>query len=229
MSPDRVADSWPDGLPRFRPQRKRLDGRYRFLTPEGDLVPGVTTVLSATDPLEKKWRLADWRRRELAAGRDPNRHARRGTWLHRQVEQALTKPGFEPEASEFQPFWESIRPALGWLRRSLLLESLVWHPQGYAGTLDCLAICDRGRLLLLDWKSAEAEKPDAWLENYRLQLGAYLPAVEWVYRDWGLRVDAAALWTALPGQPAQRVEYDRDAIAPFTATFLDRLAQYRGL
>lgn len=223
----------PDGLPselvRYRPQRKRVAGRYRFLTPEGDLVPGVTTVLSATDPPEKKWRLADWRRQELAAGRDPNRHARRGTWLHRQVEQALGSPGFEPEASEFRPFWESLQPELARLRRSLLVESLVWHPDGYAGTLDCLAICDRGRLMLFDWKSAEAVKPDAWLENYRLQLGAYLPAVEWVYRDLGLRVEAAALCTAIPGQPAQRVEYDRAAIAGFREAFRVRLAQYRRL
>ncbi len=52
-------------------------------------VPGTTSVQSAAAPPEEKQRLIDWRRREIAAGRDPDKGRNRGSAVHALLENAV--------------------------------------------------------------------------------------------------------------------------------------------
>jgi hypothetical protein len=58
-------------------------------------------------------------------------------------------------------------------------QKLVWHPEGYAGRFDCLATDTGDRAVLIEWKTAEKTKPDAWTLDARLQAVAYLKAAEY--------------------------------------------------
>ena len=40
--------------------RKNIDGKRHYLTPEGDAVPSVTTILDKTKPAEKMQVLLNW-------------------------------------------------------------------------------------------------------------------------------------------------------------------------
>ena len=69
---------------------KRIDtpeGR-RYATPDGNKLPSVTTVLSATTPIEKKQALQEWRNRvgHKKAQEITTEAAGRGTRMHKWIE-----------------------------------------------------------------------------------------------------------------------------------------------
>jgi len=78
-------------------------GKGRYICPEtgvrfypipdgqgGEIaVPGATSILSDNDTPSDKKRLADWKAREIAAGRDPNEGRDRGTLVHELLERHI--------------------------------------------------------------------------------------------------------------------------------------------
>ena len=60
------------------------EGKRLYLTPEGDKVPSVTTILGATQPEEKKRSLNEWRKRVGVenAQKITTEAANRGTRMH---------------------------------------------------------------------------------------------------------------------------------------------------
>lgn len=79
---------------------------YPIPDPHGGLdlvVPGVTSLLSHDMPPEEKQRLAEWRAREIAAGRDPNAGRDRGTAVHALLE-AYIRTGEIPSTGEVSDY-----------------------------------------------------------------------------------------------------------------------------
>ena len=68
--------------------RKSVDGQRLYENPWGDPVPSVTTILSATQPAEKRKALANWRKRvgTEEAQRVTTTAANRGTVMHNILE-----------------------------------------------------------------------------------------------------------------------------------------------
>ena len=64
--------------------RTSIEGKRHYLTPDGNAVPSVTTILDITKPAEKKRALAEWKKRvgTERAQQITTEAANRGTRMH---------------------------------------------------------------------------------------------------------------------------------------------------
>lgn len=213
-------------LPRFESMRSSEDGERLYVTPGGRL-PSVTTVLSGS---RDNSGLEEWRESIGIERADQILKIAcfRGTGHHSNIEQFLTD-GTEPRFDALlTPYWKSSRRFLDRVKKPLLLEGAVWHPDGYAGALDCLAYLDTDDLqpTLLDWKTADTPRKPDKIYDYSLQCAAYVHAANHVYKHLGLKVHQAMLVVALPDQAPQIEVIDEDGLAQYYQHFLARLQRY---
>ena len=213
-------------LPRYEPVRTHINEERLYTTPVGAL-PSVTTVLSGSRDNSglEAWREAVGHER---ADFISSYACFRGNGHHENIERYLTD-GTEPEFSfSFTPYWKSSRAFLDTIDAPLLLEGAIWHPDGFAGTLDCIAYLTEDGLqpTLLDWKTATAiRKPDKVYE-YSLQLAAYAAAANYVYGHMGLNITKAKLVIAIADCPPQIETLDARALEQLYKHFLARLKRF---
>jgi hypothetical protein len=213
-------------LPRFELIRNDAEEGRTYTTPDGRFA-SVTNILSGT---RDQTGLQQWRESvgEERADFIRNTAAFRGTRLHEAVEQYLLdgqRPAFNFLVT---PYWNSIRPFVESIDYPVVMEAPVWHSDGYAGTLDCIAYLpeDGSQPSLLDWKSADRRcKPDK-LYEYGLQLAAYRHAANHVYRPQGLCINKASVIVAIPDEKYQRHDLDEDALDQLYLHFLARLRHF---
>ena len=221
-----LADGRLAALPRYEPVRTHEDGERLYSTPIG---PGysVTTILAGS---RDNSGLELWRESVGAERADFIRSFTRfrGSEHHLNIERFLTD-GTEPEFSfATTPYWKSTRSFLDTIDYPLLLEGAVWHPDGFAGTLDCIAylVEDGAHPTLLDWKTADSlRKPDK-LYDYSLQCAAYTAAAEYVYADRGLHIAQAKIAIAIADSAPQIVTLARPALEQLYQHFLARLQRF---
>src|SRR5210317_1941382 len=87
--------------------RKTIDGKRHYATPDGGAVPSVTTILDKTKPEEKRKALANWKKRvgEAKAQQIVTEAAGRGTRMHKWLEDyvetdVLNEPGTNPYSQQ---------------------------------------------------------------------------------------------------------------------------------
>jgi hypothetical protein len=188
-----------------------LGGRH-YKTPLG-WAGSVTNKLQRSKNMTKinEWR--EWKGKEKAdqilkvAGW-------RGTKMHNSIEHFLLT-GEEPKRCILAtPFWNSIRPFVRKIKHTTLMEGAVWHPDGFAGSLDHLGYQedDGGEISLSDWKSAEKVADEEKLYDYKLQVAAYVAAAEFVYSDFDLLISRARIVVAIPDARCQVVLLQRDEL-----------------
>jgi genome maintenance exonuclease 1 len=204
------------------------ENRRYYATPTGETLPGVTTILSATDT--EKGRLDAWRDRVGAdeADRVSREACDRGKRLHTAIESYLKGAAIANLSDDVKPFFESIVPALNAIERPLLIEGTVWSHRGYAGTVDTLAVVG-DELTVVDWKTASRPKRPEWIQNYLLQCAAYAGAVNSTYRDQGVSVSRAMVAIALADRPAQIFTLDPLTMANYWRLWLIRLERFQNL
>lgn len=174
---------------------------------DGELFPSVTTVLSATRSEYGKLALERWRQ-ELGpekADQVLKDAGIRGTRLHKQAETFL-KTGREPDDPD--GYWNSLAWFVKRVERVELIEAPIWHPAGYAGTIDLAGVVRYAGLTYVDWKSALHMKSWLGIDDYIQQSAAYVVAIRRVY---GLDIRKAMLPVATENMPAQvfkLTEYD---------------------
>jgi len=130
-------------LPRYEPVRTHINEERLYTTPVGSF-PSVTTILSGS---RDNSGLEQWRESVGHERADfiSSFACFRGEGHHLNVERYLTD-GTEPEFNyAFHPYWKSTRAFLDTVAAPLLLEGAIWHPDGFAGTLDCISLPSRGR------------------------------------------------------------------------------------
>jgi hypothetical protein len=163
--------------------RVTVDGARRYATPDGKRLPSVTTILSATEPREKKEAIREWQQRIGVdkAQAITTQAANRGTKMHSYLENYV-KTG-ELQASPGNPFHRpSHAMADSVIKQGLVncdeywgVEVPVYFPGIYAGTTDCV-----GRHLthesIIDFKQSNKAKKREWIDDYFLQLCAYAEA-----------------------------------------------------
>jgi hypothetical protein len=222
LKPDRIK-----ALPRFELTRIDSEDEGRtYKTPDGSF-SSVTAILQATSD---QTGLQQWRESvgEERANSIRDIAAFRGTKLHEAVEQYLLTGQEPPFSFLVTPYWKSIRPFVQTVEHTVILEAPVWHSDGYAGTLDCIAYLpeDDGQPTLLDWKtSLRPCKPDK-LYNYSLQLAAYRQAANHVYRPQGLCIDKASVIVSIADEKYQRHDLDKEALDQLYRHFLARLRRF---
>lgn len=213
-------------LPVYQINRITTDSERTYDTPIG-ISRSVTTILSATRDQSD---LQAWRESVGYARADEIRDAAawRGTKTHEMIEHFLMTGEEPPFHFVASPYWKSFRPFVRSIDAPLLMEAPVWHPDGYSGTLDCLAYLypEDVQPTLIDWKTADKICKPAKLYEYSLQLAAYRTAVNHVYKPYGLNVSRAAIIVGLPDEPRQDHWLDEEALDQLYQHFLARLQRF---
>ena len=148
----------------------RVDG-HRFYNINGTNYPSVTTVLG----IRKTEQLKEWREKigEKVANWEMGRAARRGKSFHTLVEQYIK--GETPSIRDVLPLglFKLLKPYIDQIDNIHLLEAIMYSKKlTIAGQVDCVAEYN-GKLSVIDFKTANKERQEDWIENYFLQTTAY--------------------------------------------------------
>ena len=149
---------------------KRIDG-MRFYSIEGHNYPSVTTVLGYKKGKElQKWRESIG---EDVAKWEMGRAARRGKSTHNLVEEYIK--GETPSERSVLPLglFKLLKPYLQQIDNVHMLETIMYSKQlTLAGQVDCIAEYN-GKLSVIDFKTANKFREEAWVQNYFQQCTAY--------------------------------------------------------
>ena len=151
------------------------EGR-RYLTPNGDAYPSVTTVLSDYN----KEAILEWRKR--VGNEEANKISRlassRGTRVHSLCENYLKNNLTELKIKSLMPdvkqMFTSIRPIMDERVTTVyaLEQALYSDELQLAGRVDAIAKWD-GSTSIIDFKTSSKPKKEEWIQNYFMQATAY--------------------------------------------------------
>jgi len=164
-------------------KKENIDGSRKYVTPDGRHLPSVTTILSATEPPEKKKALQEWRNRvgHQRAQEITTEAAGRGTRMHKWLENyvkdgIIGEPGSNPYSKQSHTMAKTIiEQGLKNCSEFWGTEVSLYFPEIYAGTTDLVGM-HAGDEAILDFKQTNKPKKREWIEDYFLQLAAYANA-----------------------------------------------------
>ncbi|PSO79249.1 MAG: hypothetical protein BRC41_19300 [Cyanobacteria bacterium QH_9_48_43] len=208
--------------------RHKWIGQERYhITPNGDVFPGVTTILSATKPEREKQALENWRKRVGAKEADKVKKdaTERGSRMHNQIEEYLTGLIDFDEITE--PIAQSVKPILKHIDETWLIEGNIWHPSGFAGSVDFLGVLD-GTPTVIDWKTSRKPKKRAWIDDYFCQVAAYSAGMNRVYQEQGVQIKNATVVIAVEGvSEAQIFRVANNELMSYWEWFQERVEEYK--
>jgi genome maintenance exonuclease 1 len=172
----------------YPPSTRSLVNGSRHYDIESEKLPSVTTILSATQPPEKKAKLAEWQQK---VGKDKadsirDQAAERGTIMHRILEGYLTGHRHldltdlgQQAGVMAKNIWETdLRDGMDEVWGT---EVTVYYPGLYAGATDLVGVYN-GTQIIGDFKQTNKPKRREWIGDYFIQLAAYAMAHNYVYR-----------------------------------------------
>lgn len=171
-------------IPKFNytPLSKAEDasGNRKYLTPNGNKVASVTTILSATKSDDSKAGLANWRKRvgDAAATQITKEAANRGTRMHKYLEDYVETGvwptvGSNPYAKKSHGMAEIVRDnAMVHMNEIWGSEVNLYVPDLYAGTADLVGLYKQNPSIC-DFKQTNKPKKREWVDDYFLQMTAY--------------------------------------------------------
>ena len=168
--------------------RSIIHGQRHYDVGENEKLPSVTTILSATQPEEKKRKLSEWEQKvgKNEAERIRDKSAERGTIMHRILEGYLTGHrhadlsdlGSQAGLMAKKIWEEDLRDNMDEVWGT---EVTVYYPGLYAGATDLVGIYN-GAQIIGDFKQTNKPKRREWIQDYFLQLAAYGMAHNYVYK-----------------------------------------------
>ena len=188
-------------------------------------VPSVTTILSATK--DKRF-LDNWRRRvgDQEADRIMRQASTVGTEMHQVLEYYLTGQGYYNAAEE------GTKPRM---MAKTILDNIVldevWgneislqYKNQFAGTCDLTAVA-YGKPSIVDWKQANRPKKEEWVEDYKLQLGAYYLAHTANYGP----IEQGVISICTRDLQYQEFRLSEADLKVYSEKFLERLSEFNKL
>ena len=165
--------------------RKSVDGKRKYMTPDGGAVASVTTILDAT---KDKSGLIAWRKRvgEAKAQEIVTEAASVGTRMHKYLEDYV-ETGEWPEAGS-NPYAQQAHGMATEIKTNAMTdvdeiwgsEVALYVPNLYAGTTDLVGTY-KGQPSIMDFKQTNRPKKVEYVEDYFLQLTAYAIAHNEIY------------------------------------------------
>jgi genome maintenance exonuclease 1 len=159
--------------------RKRV-----YLTPDGERLPSVTTILSATKDMTH---LNEWKKRigEEKAQQIVTEAAGVGTGLHANLERFICgmqrQPGNNPVHVQANAMADVIiQNGLKDVDEVWAIEQSLYFPGLYSGTTDLVAVY-KDNPCIADYKQTNKPKKEEWVDDYKIQLVAYILAHNEVY------------------------------------------------
>jgi genome maintenance exonuclease 1 len=144
--------------------------------PNGDWVPSITSVTS----FYNREVFVKWRKRVglEEANRITKRATARGTDFHQVCQDYLENK--ELDWNNYQPMTKIMfihaKPYLDKINNIHAIERTLYSEYlGLAGRVDCIAEYE-GELAVIDFKTSDKIKPEAWIENYFVQEMFYAAA-----------------------------------------------------
>jgi hypothetical protein len=201
---------------------KKVDG-FRFYDIDGKAYPSVTSVLG----IKKKAELQGWREKigENVANWEMGRAARRGKATHLLVEEYLK--GKTPSERGVLPLglFKLLRPYIDQIDNIHLLETIMYSPKlTIAGQVDCVAEYN-GKLSVIDFKTANKERQESWIDNYFLQTTAYAQMYE---ETFGKNIDQVVILLASEDGSVQNfVKEKKDYMSPLMQSIDDFYKYYQ--
>ena len=156
--------------------KKETNGIRLYHLPDGQWVPSITSVTS----FYNRQTFIDWRKRVgiEEANRITKKATARGTDFHEAVEVYMRNKDINWD--EFKPatqfMFHHAKPYLDKINNIHAIERTLYSEYlGLAGRVDCIGEYE-GELAVIDFKTSEKIKPEAWLENYFVQETFYAAA-----------------------------------------------------
>ena len=157
-------------------EKKEQNGIRLYNLPNGDWVPSITSVTS----FYNRQIFVKWRERVgiEEANRITKRATARGTDFHQVCQDYLENK--ELNWNDYQPLtkfmFHHAKPYLDKINNIHAIERTLYSQYfGLAGRVDCIAEYE-GELAVIDFKTSDKIKPEAWIENYFVQEMFYASA-----------------------------------------------------
>ena len=192
-------------------------------------LPSVTTILQATQSIEKKAILAKWKQKvgETKAESIKNEAGNRGTIMHRIIEGYITGEGHADLSDMGQ--------AAGTMAQTIFKEGLkgrmdeVWgseitlyYPGLYAGATDLVGIYE-GEEAIIDFKQSNKPKRREWIEDYFTQMAAYAMAHNHVYNT---KIQSGVILMCTPGNYFQKFVVKDKEFQQYMWKWVSRVDQF---
>jgi len=191
-------------------------------------LPSVTTILQATQSLEKAESLSRWASRvgQVEADRIRDQAAKRGTAMHSYLEaylqggKILDLRDVGREASSMgQTIIEKGFPEL---EEIWGVECTLYYPGLYAGQTDMCGIY-QGRESIVDFKQSNKPKKIEWIEDMFLQLVAYATAHDCIY---GTKIEQGVILMCTPDNFFQRFIVNGSEFREWKWKWLRKISDY---
>ena len=210
--------------------RETINGERRYATPDGEKLPSVTTILSATAPKEKLEKLQEWRNRvgHKKAQEITTEAAGRGTRMHKWIEDyiktgKLGTPGSNPYSIQSHKMAESIiYQGLSKCNEFWGTEVPLYFPKIYAGTTDLVGVHDSSEAIM-DHKQTNKLKKREWIDDYFIQLAAYANAHNEVH---GTKIRKGVIFMCSADNIYQEFIIEGNEFDEWTDKWFRRLEQY---
>ena len=207
--------------------RTSVDGKRKYLTPDGGAVASVTTILDAT---KDKTHLIAWRKRvgEAKAKEITTEAAGVGTRMHKYLEDYVDtgewpSAGSNPYAQQAHSMAEQIKlNAMQDVDEIWGSEVQLYVPQLYAGTTDLVGTY-KGQPSIMDFKQTNKPKKVEWVEDYFLQLTAYAIAHNEIY---GTNICEGHVFMCSRDGEYQQFDIWPDEFAEWKSAWWDRVYKF---
>ena len=208
-------------------RRKKVGGK-RYYEGENKLLPSVTTILSATKDERDQKGLQAWRDRvgEEKAEAIKNQAASVGTAMHKFLECHIKGVGYDDITNigvtgkrMAKLIVESALPSVD---EYWGCEVPLYYPTFYGGTADCTGIW-RDQPAILDFKQANKPKREEWIEDYFIQLAAYIMAHDALYNS---KMEAGVILIASRNMTLQMFTINGQRLDDYKYKWLKRCEKY---
>jgi len=159
--------------------RTNEDGIRKYLTPDGNRLPSVTSILDKTKSEESKAALQNWRNRvgHAQAQTITTEAAGVGTTMHTMLEEYCLGKAKPPGSNTVQQIaWpmaqQIIQNGLSKLDEIWGNEVSVYYPELYAGSTDLVGVWNK-KEAIIDFKQTNRPKKDEYVEDYKVQTVFY--------------------------------------------------------
>ena len=207
-------------------KRTTVEGKRFYVGEDGNPVPSVTTILSATKDMTA---LNEWKRRvgKAEAQRIVTESANLGTVTHSHLENYIT--GTPRPSGGNVVYQEAKKLSDIIIEKGLSDVDEVWgieqglcFPNLYAGTADMICTY-KGQPVIGDFKTSRKVKKKEWIEDYFIQCAAYALAHNEVY---GTDIQAGLIFIVSHSGEYQQFLVEKAEIRKYNEMWLDKVEQY---
>ncbi len=194
---------------------------------DGTKLPSVTTILAQT---KDQSYLDRWKAKvgHEEAERIKNLSSKRGTSMHKFIENHITGEGYDDLTEigqQAKPMAQKIIDVgLTPVSEYYGSEVSLYYPGLYAGSTD-LVCMHNGKETIADFKQANKPKREEWIEDYKLQIAAYSMCHDYVH---GSNIEQGVIMICTPDLYFQEFRFEGDEMRQYRHKFLERLNLYYG-